>query len=135
MRFFYSVVATIVAVVPIAEGAVHVFYKTPDGTLSDRLLGRADEVTIGIATQPEARHIEVKGCVQGAGTVTITRNEMLYALNQADKFLLDVMLLGESEGVEGPYYLRNPFEAVPGWGVSSVNFEIRELLKKAEIQC
>ena len=45
--------------------------------------------------QPEARHIEVKGRVKGAGTVTITRNEMLYALNQADKFLLAIVLVGE----------------------------------------
>ncbi len=46
-----SVVATIVAVVPIAEGAVQVIYKAPDGTLKDRLLGRADEASISIATQ------------------------------------------------------------------------------------
>ena len=46
-----SVVATIVAVVPIAEGAVQVIYKTPDGTLKDRLLGLADEANIAIATQ------------------------------------------------------------------------------------
>ena len=42
--------------------------------------------------QPEARHIEVKGRVKGASTVTITRNEMLYALNQADKFVLAIVL-------------------------------------------
>ena len=35
-----AAVATVVAVVPIAEGAVQVIYKTPDGTLKDRLLGR-----------------------------------------------------------------------------------------------
>src|SRR5882672_6955305 len=45
-----SVVATIVAVVPIAEGAVQVIYKTPDGTLKERLLGRADETTVALAT-------------------------------------------------------------------------------------
>src|SRR5205823_580633 len=48
-----AAVATIVAVVPIAEGAVQVIYKTPDGTLKDRLLGRADEATIAIATQEQ----------------------------------------------------------------------------------
>jgi hypothetical protein len=32
-----SAVATIVAVVPIAEGAVQLIYKTPDGMLKDRL--------------------------------------------------------------------------------------------------
>jgi hypothetical protein len=46
-----SAIATIVAVVPIAEGAVQVIYKTPDGTLKERLLGRADEAMIALATQ------------------------------------------------------------------------------------
>jgi SNF2 family DNA or RNA helicase len=46
-----SAVATIVAVVPIAEGAVQVIYKTPEGTLKERLLGRTDEATIALATQ------------------------------------------------------------------------------------
>jgi hypothetical protein len=41
-----SAVATIVAVVPIAEGAVQVIYKTPGGSLKDRLLNRADEPNI-----------------------------------------------------------------------------------------
>ena len=82
--------------------------------------------------QPEARHIEVKGRVRGAATVTITRNEMLYALNQADKFLLSIVLVGETDAVDGPYYIRNPFEAEPGWGVSSINYEITALLERAE---
>ena len=46
-----AAVATIVAVVPIAEGAVTVIYRTPDGTLKDRLLGRVDEAHIAVATQ------------------------------------------------------------------------------------
>jgi superfamily II DNA or RNA helicase len=82
--------------------------------------------------QSGARHIEVKGRVQGAGTVTITRNEMLYALNQADKFLLAIVLVGENDAMEGPYFLRNPFETEPGWGVSSINFDIKALLARAE---
>ena len=81
---------------------------------------------------PDARHIEVKGRVKGAATVTITRNEMLYALNQADKFLLSIVLVGETDAVDGPYYLRNPFEAEPGWGVASTNFDIKVLLQRAE---
>ena len=84
--------------------------------------------------QSEARHIEVKGRIEGAGTVTITRNEMLYALNQADKFLLAIVVVGENDDVEGPYYLRNPFDAEPGWGVSSINFELKALLERAEKQ-
>ena len=82
--------------------------------------------------QPETRHIEVKGRVKGASTVTITRNEMLYALNQADKFLLAIVMVGENDAVDGPYYLRNPFETEPGWGVSSVNYDLKSLLEKGE---
>ena len=82
--------------------------------------------------QPEARHIEVKGRVQGASTVTITRNEMLYALNQADKFLLAIVLVGESDTLDGPHYLRNPFESEPGWGVSSVNYDLGALLQRTQ---
>ena len=84
--------------------------------------------------QSEARHIEVKGRAKGVGTVTITRNEMLYALNQADKFLLAIVLVGEDDAVDGPYYLRNPFDAEPGWGVASINFDLKAILKKAILQ-
>src|SRR3954449_13118427 len=45
-----SVVATGAAVVPIGEGSVQVFYRTPDGTTKERLLGRGDEETISVAT-------------------------------------------------------------------------------------
>lgn len=44
-----TVVATVVAAVSIAEGAIQVIYKTPDGTIKDRLLGRADEKNISLA--------------------------------------------------------------------------------------
>jgi hypothetical protein len=44
------VVATLVAVVPIAVGAVQVIYKTSDGTFKDRLLNWADEPSISLAT-------------------------------------------------------------------------------------
>src|SRR5450631_2860833 len=45
-----SAVATVAAVVPIGEGSVQVFYRTPDGTTKERLLGRADEDGISVAT-------------------------------------------------------------------------------------
>lgn len=82
--------------------------------------------------QPEVRHIEVKGRVKGAATVTVTRNEMLYGLNQAEKFLLAIVVVGENDAVEGPFYLRNPFTTEPGWGVSSINYDLKALLERAE---
>jgi len=83
--------------------------------------------------QPDARHIEVKGRAKGADTVTVTRNEMLYALNQSEKFRLAIVLVGEGDALEGPFYLRNPFDTEPGWGVSSVNYELQPLLDRAEM--
>ena len=81
--------------------------------------------------QPESRHIEVKGRIKGATTITVTRNEMLYALNQAEKFVLAIVQVDENEQIDGPYYLRNPFDSEPGWGVSSINYNIQDLLALA----
>jgi superfamily II DNA or RNA helicase len=81
----------------------------------------------------EARHIEVKGRLMGGETITVTRNEILYALNQADKFILAVVLVHPTEDVvDGPYYLKRPFESEPNWGVTSWNIEIKALLERAE---
>ena len=82
--------------------------------------------------QPDPRHIEVKGRVKGAATVTITRNEMLYAFNQGDKFVLAIVLVAEDDGVEGPFYIRRPFDREPGWGVCSINYNLSDLLQKAD---
>lgn len=81
---------------------------------------------------PEARHIEVKGRANGAATVTITRNEMLYGLNQADKFHLAIVMVHQNDAVDGPFYVRNPFDAEPGWGVSSVNYDLKSLLERSK---
>jgi len=80
----------------------------------------------------QARHIEVKGRVKGADTITITRNEVLYALNQADKFVLAIVLVGENDVIDGPYYLCSPFKGEPRWGVSSENYELKALLELAD---
>lgn len=84
--------------------------------------------------QAEPRHIEVKGRVKGAGTVCVTRNEMLYAFNQGDKFVLAIVLVGEGDSTEGPHYIRNPFDREPGWGVASINYNLGDLLARAEAQ-
>jgi superfamily II DNA or RNA helicase len=87
-----------------------------------------------ITSQPSEgtiRHIEVKGRAKGAPSITITRNEILYALNQSDKFVLAIVLVDEDDSTEGPYYLKNPFIQEPDYGVASINYELGELLKKA----
>jgi SNF2 family DNA or RNA helicase len=82
--------------------------------------------------QLDPRHIEVKGRVKGAATITVTRNEMLYAFNQGDKFVLAIVLVNEDDSHDGPYYIRRPFDREPGWGVSSINYNLSDLLQKAE---
>jgi hypothetical protein len=84
--------------------------------------------------QPDPRHIEVKGRVKGASTVTVSRNEMLYAFNQGDKFVLAIALVDGDDSIDGPHYVRNPFDREPGWGVASINFNLSDLLARAEAQ-
>jgi len=76
------------------------------------------------------RHIEVKGRAKGQSTITVSRNEIIYALNQADKFLLAIVLV-DGDAYEGPYYVRNPFSAEPDFGVASINYNLDELLTRA----
>ncbi len=82
---------------------------------------------------PPVRHIEVKGRAKGQTTITVTRNEIMYALNQSDKFILAIVLVGE-DGHEGPFYVRNPFTQEPDWATASVNYDLAQLLSKAEDQ-
>lgn len=79
----------------------------------------------------EPRHIEVKGRIAGASTITVSRNEIVYACNQAELFVLAVVFVREDDTCDGPYYIKNPFDQEPGWGVASVNFELQKLLEKA----
>ena len=79
----------------------------------------------------EFRFIEVKGRVKGAPTITVTKNEILASLNQPERFILAIVLI-DGETTEGPYYLREPFDQEPGFGVTSINFELKTLLAKAE---
>jgi len=81
---------------------------------------------------PPTRHIEVKGRANGSTTITVTRNEILYGLNQADKFILAIVLV-DGERHEGPYYIRRPFTQEPDWAVTSINLDINHLLKHAEL--
>jgi superfamily II DNA or RNA helicase len=81
---------------------------------------------------PEARHIEVKGRVKGATTVTVTKNEIFESWNQGNKYHLAIVLVGEDDSVEGLHYVPHPFKEEPGWGVASVNYDIKALLERAE---
>lgn len=80
---------------------------------------------------PPSRHIEVKGRAKGSSTVTVTRNEILYGLNQQDKFILAIVLV-DGDQCEGPFYVTKPFTQEPDWAVTSINLDLDQLLAKAE---
>jgi len=80
---------------------------------------------------PADRHIEVKGRAKGAETVTLSRNEILYGLNQAEKFILAIVLV-DGDNYEGPFYIRKPFQREPDFGIASSNYNLGELLSLAE---
>lgn len=79
---------------------------------------------------PNSRHIEVKGRAKGSTTVTVTRNEILYGLNQSDKFILAIVLVDEDKA-EGPYYIREPFHQEPDWAETSKNLDLSKLMERA----
>ena len=69
--------------------------------------------------------------MKGADTITVTRNEILYAFNQGEKFVLAIVFVNPDDSIEGPHYLTNPFQREPDWGAASVNYYISDLLKRA----
>ena len=76
------------------------------------------------------RFIEVKGRVQGARTVTITKNEILAGLNKPEAFILALVEVdGEATTCR---YQRGPFQREPDFGVTSVNYDLAELWMRAE---
>jgi hypothetical protein len=77
------------------------------------------------------RFLEVKGRVAGADTVTVTRNEILYSLNKPEDFIL-ALVEWLDDGGSNIRYLRQPFRREPDFGVTSVNYDFRELLERAE---
>ncbi|MCK9521707.1 MAG: DUF3883 domain-containing protein [Proteobacteria bacterium] len=75
------------------------------------------------------RFIEVKGRFHGADTVTITKNEILTALNKPEQFILAIVQI-DGERVVDITYVREPFGTEPDFGATSVNYKLSELLSK-----
>ena len=83
------------------------------------------DVESEVGAEGRLRFIEVKGRAKGADTVTVTKNEILTALNKPDDFILALVEVdGESTA---PRYVRSPFQREPDFGVTSVNYALKEL--------
>ena len=79
----------------------------------------------------QLRFLEVKGRVEDADTVTVTKNEILYSLNQPGQFILALVEF-TTDGGHRVHYLREPFRREPDFGVTSVNYDFAELLQRAQ---
>ncbi|MFZ2361593.1 MAG: helicase-related protein [Anaerolineae bacterium] len=94
------------------------------------------------------RFIEVKGRIRGADTVTLTRNEILCALNKPDDWLLALVEVPPVEELPADVqagllrddrelyvtavgcqvrYLRRPFQKEPDFDAVSVNYDLQRL--------
>lgn len=77
------------------------------------------------------RFIEVKGRTKGATTVTVSKNEILTALNKPDEFILAIVEVDKD--VTHTIYLKYPFKNAPDFTATSVNFDIQDLIAESEI--
>ena len=77
------------------------------------------------------RFIEVKGRAAGADTVTVTRNEILTALNAPDRFILAIVAVADGRSQE-PRYVREPFAREPDFGATGVTYNLAGLLARAQ---
>jgi hypothetical protein len=75
--------------------------------------------------------IEVKGRAKGAATVTVTRNEILTALNRPEDFILALVEVDGDKALD-PRYVRRPFATEPDFGATSVNYDLKKLLEDSE---
>ena len=84
------------------------------------------------STEP-LRFIEVKGRADGASTVTVSKNEILTALNKPDEFILAIVEVDETNTHTHTTYLKHPFTSAPDFTATSVNYDIQNLVREADI--
>jgi hypothetical protein len=80
------------------------------------------------------RFIEVKGKSKGSDVVTISRTQVLYALNNPERFILAVVEV-DGDDAAGVHYIRGAFQAEPDFAATSVNYDLKKLLARAEEPC
>ena len=70
--------------------------------------------------------------------MTISKNEILTALNKPDEFILAIVEVADvMNETQSPsctvYYVRQPFQREPDFGVTSVNYDVGQLEAQAEL--
>jgi superfamily II DNA or RNA helicase len=78
------------------------------------------------------RFIEVKGRIDGADSIMVTRNEIITSLNKPDNFILAIVMVNEENPVY-PQYIHKPFDVEPAFGVRAQQFDLVHLLSRSEL--
>ena len=74
------------------------------------------------------RFIEVKGRVEGADKVIVTKNEILTSLNKPEEYILALVRVeGEKSQAR---YVRKPFDREPGFAEVGVIYDLDKLWEK-----
>jgi SNF2 family DNA or RNA helicase len=84
-----------------------------------------------IPSTGKLRFIEVKGRVEGAIIVTVSKNEILAGLNKPDNFILAVVEVKIANGKwcsTKLQYIQKPFHREPDFAATSVNYRIDQLV-------
>lgn len=76
------------------------------------------------------RFIEVKGRIDGADTVMVTRQEVITSLHEPEKFILAIVQV-ENGLAREPRYVRRPFSQEPEFGVTAIQVQIKQLLERS----
>ncbi|MFN5814938.1 MAG: DUF3883 domain-containing protein, partial [Pseudanabaena sp.] len=98
--------------------------------VSDRRCGYDIESYVG---DGRLRLLEVKGRVEGADTVTVTKNEILVALNKPESYLLAMVKVPQDEdALRAVRYVQQPFQREPDFRSISVNYSWQELWAKGQ---
>jgi len=81
----------------------------------------------------ELLFIEVKGRIEGAETVTVTRSEIGVALNKPETFILALVVVPTDSAEPEVRYLRHPFDGMgdPHFASVSETFDLRKLWELA----
>ena len=88
------------------------------------------DIESAIPNSGKLRFIEVKGRVEGAETITVSKNEILAGLNKPESFLLAVVEIGfelEQAKASNVHYIQRPFRREPDFAAASVNYNWKEL--------
>ena len=79
------------------------------------------------------RFIEVKGRIDGADTVMITRQEVITSLHEPEKFILAIVQV-ENGYAREPRYVRGALDTrEPPFGHNAIQFSIKSLLERADV--